>query len=400
MQQSNAVLFQEGTLGKIGEMLRILKTNLLVVTVVLLAIMQAEAQDRDPSAVDQAWKASKHSFQPIWENEICEGETVLFLQDENGDAKGQLLFPVEEILAIHTSDGSRRFELNSIRWKQGARELVVPKGSVLPTYLPSDLRRPANSQRHALTHRDGNGEILFGGELEYAAMQICISYRHRLPATQEWFPRKRGSLPKTRKRLMNDEGIHLVVLGDSISAGYNASGMFSKPPFQPAYPGLLKMQLEQSFKGQIQLTNLSISGKDTAWGLSQMEEVIKLRPHLVVIAFGMNDSAGRSKDDYQEKTRQMMRTVREALPECEIILVAPMLGNRDWTRLKHERFPEYQQALIELADTGVAVADVTRVWTRMLDLKADHDLTGNGVNHPNDFGHRIYAQVISQCWAP
>ncbi len=63
-----------------------------------------------------------------------------------------------------------------------------------------------------------------------------------------------------------------------------------------------------------------------------------------------------------------------------------MLGNRDWTRLKHERFPEYQQALIELAETGVAVADVTRAWTRMLDLKADHDLTGNGVNHPNDFG--------------
>jgi hypothetical protein len=22
-------------------------------------------------------------------------------------------------------------------------------------------------------------------------------------------------------------------------------------------------------------------------------------------------------------------------------------------------------------------------------------MTGNGVNHPNDFGHRIYAQVLS-----
>lgn len=23
------------------------------------------------------------------------------------------------------------------------------------------------------------------------------------------------------------------------------------------------------------------------------------------------------------------------------------------------------------------------------------DLTGNGVNHPNDFGHRVYARVLS-----
>lgn len=381
-------------------MLRILKTILLVATFVFLADLQSEAQDRERAAVDPTWKASKHSFQPIWENDICEGETVLFLRDANGDAKGQLLFPVEEVLAVQSSDGSQRFEVNSLQWKQGSRELVIPIGSAIPTYLPSDLRRPANSQRHALTHRDGNGEILFGGELEYATMQICITYRHRLPETHEWFPRKYGSLPKTRKRLMNGEGVQLVVLGDSISAGYNASGMFSMPPFQPAYPGLLKMQLEQSFRGPIQLTNLSISGKDTAWGLSQMEEVIKLHPHLVVIAFGMNDSAGRSKEDYQEKTRQMIRTIQQAIPECEIVLVAPMLGNRDWTRLKHERFPEYQQALIELADAGVAVADVTRVWTRMLELKADHDLTGNGVNHPNDFGHRIYAQVISQCWTP
>jgi len=26
--------------------------------------------------------------------------------------------------------------------------------------------------------------------------------------------------------------------------------------------------------------------------------------------------------------------------------------------------------------------------------KTHHDLTGNGINHPNDFGHRLYAQVI------
>ena len=30
----------------------------------------------------------------------------------------------------------------------------------------------------------------------------------------------------------------------------------------------------------------------------------------------------------------------------------------------------------------------------MLKNKHDLDLTGNGLNHPNDFGHRLYAQAI------
>jgi hypothetical protein len=30
----------------------------------------------------------------------------------------------------------------------------------------------------------------------------------------------------------------------------------------------------------------------------------------------------------------------------------------------------------------------------MLDRKRYLDLTGNGVNHPNDFGHRVYAETL------
>ncbi len=44
---------------------------------------------------------------------------------------------------------------------------------------------------------------------------------------------------------------------------------------------------------------------------------------------------------------------------------------------------------------GVALADMTSIWAEMLKHKKDWDMTGNGVNHPNDFGHRVYAQVLS-----
>ena len=43
---------------------------------------------------------------------------------------------------------------------------------------------------------------------------------------------------------------------------------------------------------------------------------------------------------------------------------------------------------------GIALADMTSIWTEIVARKKYLDLTGNGLNHPNDFGHRLYAGVI------
>ena len=97
---------------------------------------------------------------------------------------------------------------------------------------------------------------------------------------------------------------------------------------------------------------------------------------------------------------EVVEAVRQAAPDTEFILIATMLGNRDWTTLHHELFPQYRDALAELCRDGVVLADMTSVWEEFLKQKQDWDLTGNGVNHPNDFGHRIYAQVLSALLIP
>jgi hypothetical protein len=43
---------------------------------------------------------------------------------------------------------------------------------------------------------------------------------------------------------------------------------------------------------------------------------------------------------------------------------------------------------------NVALADVATPWIEILKKKNFSDLSGNNVNHPNEFGHRLYAQVI------
>ena len=55
---------------------------------------------------------------------------------------------------------------------------------------------------------------------------------------------------------------------------------------------------------------------------------------------------------------------------------------------------DLQSALKKLSGPGVVLADMTSMWEALLTRKRFYDLTGNGVNHPNDFGHTIYAQSL------
>jgi lysophospholipase L1-like esterase len=349
------------------------------------------------------WNYRSELLRPFWSGDVVEGESVLFVRDEQAtEARAAVLFPIQDVLSVRNSVGDVTYENGrDYIWKPGSREIVLPAGSRIVSRTPQELRRPAGSQKYALTHRDGNGEILFGGRLEYAEMQTCITYRHEPGTWKGSVPKfDPKALPRSVARLTKREPLTIVTLGDSISAGANASALYDAAPYQPAYPELVRHELAERFGGEVQMTNLAVGGKDTGWGLTQIKKVVAANPHLVILAFGMNDSSGRSPQSYKEMTQKMISAIRERLPECEFILVASMLGNRDWTTLKHEVFPQYRDALAELVAPGIALADLTSVWTGFLDLKKDWDQTGNGVNHPNDFGHRVYAQVITTLLGP
>lgn len=362
----------------------------------LVLAIQAAAFADEPQT--PAWKYAPELLRPFWQGDTVEGESVLFIKDpQTGTAKASVLFPVRKVLAVYNSAGDMAYEEGrDYIWKPDSRELTLPAGSRIASRTPEELRRPAGSQKYQLTHRDGNGEIFFGARLEYADMQTCITYQHA-PDLWKWPVPKfdAQALPRTVQKLGGKQPLSIVVLGDSISAGANSSQLGNSPPFQPAYPELLPLHLTARFGGQVDLKNLSVGGTATNWGLMQIEQIVATKPDLVILAFGMNDSAGRSADEYQANTRKMIDLIRDRLPESEFILVASMLGNRDWTRLRHELFPQYRDALARLCGPGVALADLTSIWTGFLELKKDWDQTGNGVNHPNDFGHRVYAQVIS-----
>lgn len=355
----------------------------------------------DPSPAE--WKYKPELLRPFWQGDTMEGESVLFIRDLiTGKTKASVLFPIEKILSIHNSAGDITYEEGrDYFWRPGSRIITLPENSRITSRMWTQLRRPAGFQKYKLTHRDGHGEIFFGAKLEYHDMQTCITYKHKpvdwtgiVPTFNE------KTLPRTIRKLRRQDSVSIVLLGDSISSGCNASGWAGAAPFQPTFSDLLKIHLQNHYQNRVQMDNHSVGGKDTRWALTQVDTVLASKPDLVIIAFGMNDSAGRSAKEYQSNTKKLMEQIRKKRPQTEFILLAPMLGNRDWIHLKHELFPQYRDALAELCQPGIALADLTSIWTEFFKQKKDWDLTGNGVNHPNDFGHRVYAQVLSTLLAP
>jgi len=162
----------------------------------------------------------------------------------------------------------------------------------------------------------------------------------------------------------------------------------------PPYADLVAGQLRHTFGGEVVLHNRGIAGWNVVRGLEDLDALLATRPDLIVIAYGMNDVGGRNPEAFRAGIATMLERIAKANPSTEVILVATMLGNADWVHTPREMFPRYRDALASLAGPGVALADLTDLWQVLLSKKREVDLTGNGVNHPNDFGHRLYAQAI------
>lgn len=349
------------------------------------------------------WTFSPEKVKPFWQSTTMHGESLLFIDGGNGERpKAPLLFQPTRIISVCSSSGEVNYEPGrDYIWEPGQKEIVLPQGSRIICKKPEEMRKAAGSQPYRLTHRDGNGEILFGATHEYHDMQTVVTYEHEPDAWQGPKPSFAGKqLPLTMEILSEKRPLTIALLGDSISTGCNASGWAKVAPFQPAYQDLLVMNLESVYGSKVTLKNFAIGGMATPWGLENIGKVIEVKPDLVILAFGMNDSGGLTAEQYKSNTQAMIQAIRQNLPQTEIILIATMLGNKDWTALHHERFQEFRDALAELCGPGVALADMTSMWTELLKHKKDWDMTGNGVNHPNDFGHRVYAQVLSSLLIP
>lgn len=362
--------------------------------------MEKRGETAPPPPVVTAGENAPPWEEPLWRGGPVRGESVVFVERERGlPPAADLLFrPDSPVRLWHPATGEvfeegRDFVVNARRrrleWVEGSRVPHTPLGAVF-----------APRGQGALPHRNGRNDLYCAAWRPFHDMQLAVAYAHdgdrwedlaeHVPAPAE------DTLPRTLGRLRGGEGVHVVVLGDSISVGADASGWWGDiPPLQPPYTELVADGLRAVYGADVRLTNLSVGGTTAAWGAEQAGRAAELAPDLVIVAFGMNDqAAGVSPGEYGEHLRRTLDGVSAGSPGTEFIVVASMPSSPEWENTSLRRFAAYAREVGALQGAGRAAADLAAVWTALLARKPFFTLTGNGVNHPNDFGHRIQAQAV------
>lgn len=342
----------------------------------------------------------KEFMDRFWASTTMRGESLFFVQREEGrPPTATLLFRPERILSVRSAT-------REVAYEEGRDYLVdrasgvmsLPPGSRIPFKTMAEMYPPADSKLPKMAHLRGDPKtcLIFSEGSFFHRLQVEVSYDHAGGLWRGPVPAFAGqTLPRTIEKLKKGRGITLAISGDSISAGANASRSTGVAPFMPPYPALVARGLEQVYGGRVDLKNFAVGGWTTDRGAKDAGRVADARPDLLIIAYGLNDCGGVPVQRFVSNLQAIMATVRQQSPEAEFILISTMLGNEEWHLLNLDRLRAYREAMKELTvGEGVVLADITGMWEEMLRRKSFHDLTGNGVNHPNDFGHRVYAATI------
>jgi hypothetical protein len=329
---------------------------------------------------------------PVWSGSQIINETLLPTSYDGKPAEACLAFAPSRIVSV------RNYRLDQLYqdhrdYEVDGRTLRLTDGSSIPFLRYEELyHKDPSAKPGAMKMRDG-GWLTFSESSFFNDRQLAVTYEHNEPWAGPVPASAQKFLPRTFQALQNGGSLKLVVFGDSISNGSNASGKSLRAPFLPRWADLVAERLRQVYPVKLDYINPSLGGMTSRWGRETVDGLVSFeKPDLVIIGFGMNDGGGVSTDEFIENTRAMMDSIRGGNPQAEFILLMSMQPNSRWRNL--DPMPEYLQALRRLQGPGVAVADVWSIHEYLLQHKTYWDMTGNHVNHPNDFMVRIYAQTL------
>jgi lysophospholipase L1-like esterase len=336
-----------------------------------------------------------HLLEPIWASPVVYGESVLFIKEGDAAPAARLALRPKKIKQIAMANRSRVFDEGDYTVDPVTRTLTLTPNSKIPLLKTDELYPPKGSPHsYRAKADDPNRWMLFDEAHMFHDLQAEVTYE----ADEAWTGYRpkvaKDSLPRTLEKLKTGEPLTIAVSGDSISTGDNASGVTGAKPGMPGYPELVAEQLRVSFPSKVMLVNRAVGGWRLEHGLRDLPKLLEAKPDLVIIAYGMNHIRSRDPKKFKQMLGSMVEQIQAANKDTEILLVSPMYGNSQWSNAPKEQFPLHRDAIASFVRPGIAMCDVTSLWGSLIDRKGELDLTGNGVNHPNDFGHRLYAQAI------
>lgn len=381
------------------DILCVVTGTLLFMLATPAAAQTGEAATREAATSDNVDEFVRSALAPFWRARRIR-EPLFFIQSaDDAQPKASLLFKPDKIVSVTSATREIQYEVDrDYVFDQPTGTLRLPPGSRIPFKTMDELYPLMTSDLPKIARQQGDKTrgVFFDNDAGYHRLQAEVLYDFSPGQWKGPTPEFTGdALPRVLNKLRSKQPVKIFLSGDSISAGYNASQFTHAKPGCPPYGELFALALEQHYGSRVTFKNYAVGGWTAGRGLKQaVEEPLGAeKPDLMIVAFGMNDVFARDAAAYQKNIRGIMDAIHKDSPETEFLLVASMVGNAEWG-MPMEQFSNYRDALKELCGPGVALADLTAIWEELLRHKSFYDLTGNGVNHPNDFGHLVYAQAI------
>lgn len=331
---------------------------------------------------------------PFWTTDTMINESVLMVSNGTETPWARLLFPAIKILSVKNATLDKTYE-EGVDWVYSDNTLSLLPESSAPS-LTTQQMYPTEEKADWTMPKRGGGFVLFQEGHYFHDRQLAVTYTHKEGLWKGPVPEYAGTkLPNTLSKLKAGKPVKFVLYGDSIIKGGNASGFTGALPGMPPFGELFVEYLRSVYASSITVENTAVGGTASSWGVKNVHaRVTEKKPDLVVLAFGMNDGTGNVKpDDFLKNIQAIMQDVKKFQPQVEFILVAPTVANPE--SCFEGQQVNYGPKLKTLEGIGVQVVDMTTVHQVLLKRKRFRDMTGNNINHSNDFLHRWYAQQIA-----
>lgn len=192
----------------------------------------------------------------------------------------------------------------------------------------------------------------------------------------------------------------IVTLGDSITKGVR-SGVTASQTFATLLQGDLSR-----LEGGVRVVNVGIGGERTDQALKRLDEVLAVKPQIVTVMYGTNDS-------YVDAGRTTSRISQEAYAQNLEQIVVQLLGRGivpvvmtepRWAEIArlngvgehpNVRLARYMESCREVAQRWrVPLVDNFAHWTQAREAGTDLFEWTTDACHPNPAGHRVIADTM------
>ena len=196
---------------------------------------------------------------------------------------------------------------------------------------------------------------------------------------------------KTRKKLLSGSPVRIVCFGDSVTGIYYHTGS------RRAYTTMLGIALRKTnADAKVEMINAGISGHTTVNALARIDtDVLRHKPDLVTVMFGLNDMARVSVADYRANLKTIVSKCRDIGAE---VVLAPPNNVVSTSSRPTKKLLLYCQAVRDVGrELGVPVCDCYR---EMDGIRAannfDWRLLMSDAIHPNMDGHKRIAEYFAR----